>query len=133
MTRHHGGENAKTTPHRRFIDQVDLSFDLDPAKTCVFQTGCSWCRTRRWRPSPLRLDGEESTWHACWSTAGCSFKMEGSQPVLEKLPEGEPISPRSCHLRRQNSHGPMPWRRQAPSSHSSEAEGFQASYYPTPT
>ncbi|MEN9904896.1 MAG: aminopeptidase, partial [Pseudomonadota bacterium] len=72
-----------------FIDTVDLSFDLDPAKTRVLNR----MRLRR-NPAvaaqPLRLDGEElNLARVLVNGQGCSFKMDGNQLVLEKLPEGE--------------------------------------------
>jgi len=72
-----------------FIDQVDLSFDLDPAKTRVLNR----MRLRR-NPAvpaqPLHLDGEElNLARVLVNGEGCSFKMDGGQLVLEKLPEGD--------------------------------------------
>ena len=72
-----------------WIDSVDLTFDLDPAKTRVL----SRLRVRRngdVPPAPLRLDGEElNLARVLVNGAGTSFKLEGSQLVLENLPEGE--------------------------------------------
>ncbi|MDD2728685.1 aminopeptidase N [Malikia sp.] len=72
-----------------FVDTVDLCFDLDPAKTRVLNK----MRLRR-NPAvaaqPLRLDGEElNLARVLVDGAGCSFKLEGNQLVLEKLPEGD--------------------------------------------
>ncbi len=71
-----------------WIDSVDLTFDLDPAKTRVL----SRLRVRRngdVPPAPLRLDGEElNLARVLVNGAGTSFKLEGSQLVLENLPEG---------------------------------------------
>ncbi|MBU7576297.1 MAG: aminopeptidase N, partial [Hydrogenophaga sp.] len=71
-----------------WIDTVDLSFDLDPAKTRVLNR----MRLRRNPDVPaqaLRLDGEDlSVARVLVNGAGCSFKIEGSQLVLESLPEG---------------------------------------------
>ncbi len=71
-----------------WIDSVDLTFDLDPAKTRVL----SRLRVRRNAdvpPAPLRLDGEElNLARVLVNGAGTSFKLEGSQLVLENLPEG---------------------------------------------
>ena len=69
-----------------WIDSVDLSFDLDPAKTRVLNR----MRLRR-NPDvpaqPLRLDGEElNLARVMVNGGGCSFKMDGGQLVLENLP-----------------------------------------------
>ncbi|MHB1114059.1 MAG: aminopeptidase N [Acidovorax defluvii] len=71
-----------------WIDTVDLTFDLDPAKTRVLNK----MRLRR-NPDvaaqPLRLDGEElNLARVMVNGGGTSFKMDGSQLVLENLPEG---------------------------------------------
>ena len=70
------------------IDTVDLTFDLDPAKTRVLNK----MRLRR-NPDvaaqPLRLDGEElNLARVMVNGGGTSFKMDGNQLVLENLPEG---------------------------------------------
>ncbi|MFT3811848.1 MAG: aminopeptidase N [Acidovorax sp.] len=72
-----------------WIDTVDLTFDLDPAKTRVLNK----MRLRR-NPAvpaqPLRLDGEDlNLARVLVNGGGTSFKMEGGQLVLENLPEGE--------------------------------------------
>ncbi|WP_375574752.1 aminopeptidase N [Paracidovorax oryzae] len=71
-----------------WIDSVDLTFDLDPAKTRVL----SRLRVRRNAdvpPGPLRLDGEDlNLARVLVNGAGTSFKLEGAQLVLENLPEG---------------------------------------------
>ena len=74
-----------------FIETVDLTFDLDPAKTRVLNK-----MTLRRNPTvaaqPLRLDGEElNLARVLVNGEGCSFKLDGSQLVLEKLPEGEEL------------------------------------------
>ncbi|MBI1625785.1 aminopeptidase N [Comamonas suwonensis] len=75
-----------------WIDTVDLTFDLDPAKTRVL----SKMRVRR-NPDvtaqPLRLDGDElNLARVMVNGGGTSFKMDGDQLVLENLPEGhEPV------------------------------------------
>jgi aminopeptidase N len=71
------------------VDTVDLTFDLDPAKTRVLNK----MRLRR-NPGvaaqPLRLDGEElNLARVLVNGAGTSFKMDGHQLVLEKLPDGD--------------------------------------------
>ncbi len=71
-----------------WIDSVELTFDLDPAKTRVLNK----MRLRRnpdVAPQPLRLDGEElNLARVLVGGAGTSFKIEGDQLVLENLPEG---------------------------------------------
>ncbi|AVS68939.1 aminopeptidase N [Paracidovorax avenae] len=72
-----------------WIDTVDLTFDLDPAKTRVLNK----MRVRRNHTvpaAPLRLDGDElNLARVMVNGAGTSFKMEGSCLVLENLPEGD--------------------------------------------
>ena len=76
-----------------WIDTVHLSFDLDPAKTRVLNQ-----MTLRRNPDmpaqALRLDGDElNLARVLVNGAGTSFKMDGSQLVLENLPEGnEPFA-----------------------------------------
>ena len=71
-----------------WIDAVELCFDLDPAKTRVLNK----MRLRRnadIAAQPLKLDGEElNLARVLVNGQGTSFKMEGSQLVLENLPEG---------------------------------------------
>jgi aminopeptidase N len=72
-----------------WIDTVDLTFDLDPAKTRVLNK----MRVRRNSgvpAAPLRLHGDElNLARVLVNGAGTSFKMEGSCLVLENLPEGD--------------------------------------------
>lgn len=72
-----------------WIDTVDLCFDLDPTKTRVLNK----MRLRRNTDvpvQPLKLDGEElNLARVLVNGQGTSFKMEGSQLVLENLPEGD--------------------------------------------
>ncbi|GGH58979.1 aminopeptidase N [Comamonas phosphati] len=89
------GQAPATAIHRAdyqapawWIDTVDLTFDLDPAKTRVLNR----MRVRR-NPEvaaqPLRLDGDElNLARVLVNGAGTSFKMDGDQLVLENLPEG---------------------------------------------
>ena len=71
-----------------WIDTVDLCFDLDPTKTRVLNK----MRLRRNPEVPaqaLRLDGEDlNLARVLVNGAGCSFKIDGQQLVLESLPEG---------------------------------------------
>ena len=79
---------ADYTAPAYWIDTVDLSFDLDPAKTRVLNK----MRLRRNADVPaqaLRLDGEElNLARVLVNGQGTSFKIEGKQLVLENLPEG---------------------------------------------
>ena len=72
-----------------WIETVDLTFDLDPAKTRVLNK----MRIRRNPDVPaqaLRLDGDElNLARVMVNGGGTSFKMDGSQLVLENLPEGD--------------------------------------------
>ena len=76
-----------------WIDTVDLSFDLDPAKTRVLNK-MSLRRNPDVPAQPLRLDGEElNLARVLVNGQGTSFKMDGDQLVLENLPEGhEPFA-----------------------------------------
>ncbi|MBS0291359.1 MAG: aminopeptidase N [Proteobacteria bacterium] len=75
-------------PPAYWIDSVELTFDLDPAKTRVLNK----MRLRRNPdavPQALRLDGEElNLARVMVNGAGSSFKIEGDKLVLENLPEG---------------------------------------------
>ncbi len=89
------GQAPATAIHRAdyqapawWIDSVELTFDLDPAKTRVLNK----MRVRR-NPDvaaqPLRLQGEElNLSRVLVGGAGTSFKMDGGDLVLEHLPEG---------------------------------------------
>lgn len=72
-----------------WIETVDLTFDLDPAKTRVLNK----MRIRRNPDVPaqaLRLDGDElNLARVLVNGGGTSFRMDGSQLVLENLPEGD--------------------------------------------
>ena len=76
-------------PPAFWIDSVDLTFDLDAAKTRVLNK----MRVRR-NPAvaaqALRLDGDGLTLaRVLVNGQGTSFKIDGSALVLENLPEGE--------------------------------------------
>ncbi len=76
-------------PPAFWIDTVDLTFDLDPAKTRVLNR----MRLRR-NPDvpaqPLRLDGDElNLARVLVNGQGASFRMEGDQLVLDGLPAAE--------------------------------------------
>ena len=70
-----------------WIDTVDLTFDLDPAKTRVLNK----MHVRRNADVPaqaLKLDGDElNLSRVLVNGQGCSFKMEGSRLVLDNLPD----------------------------------------------
>lgn len=71
-----------------WIDTVDLTFDLDPAKTRTLNK-----MTLRRNPvvaaQPLRLDGEDlNLARVLVNGQGTSFRIEDSQLVLENLPTG---------------------------------------------
>ncbi len=71
-----------------WIDTVDLCFDLDPAKTRVLNK-MKLRRNPDVPAQPLKLDGEElNLARVLVNGQGTSFKMEGSQLVLENLPAG---------------------------------------------
>lgn len=79
---------ADYQPPAFWIDTVELTFDLDPAKTRVLNK----MRLRR-NPEapvqPLRLDGEElNLARVLVGGQGTSFKLDNDQLVLENLPEG---------------------------------------------
>ena len=76
-------------PPAFWIDSVDLTFDLDAAKTRVLNK----MRVRR-NPAvaaqALRLDGDGLTLaRVLVNGQRTSFKMDGNALVLENLPEGE--------------------------------------------
>ncbi|MES2362732.1 MAG: aminopeptidase N [Pseudomonadota bacterium] len=70
-----------------WIDSVDLCFDLDPAKTRVLNK-MKLRRNLDLPVQPLKLDGEElNLARVLVNGQGTSFKMEGSQLVLDNLPD----------------------------------------------
>jgi aminopeptidase N len=76
------------TPPPFWIDRIELTFDLDPAKTRVLNK-----MVLRRNPDvpaqPLRLDGEDlNLARVVLNGGGCSFKMDGDALVLGSLPEG---------------------------------------------
>ena len=77
---------ADYTAPAYWIDTVNLTFDLDPAKTRVLNK-----MTLRRNPEvdvqPLKLDGEElNLARVLVNGQGASFKMEGQRLVLDNLP-----------------------------------------------
>ncbi len=70
-----------------WIDTVDLTFDLDPAKTRVLNR----MRLRRnpdVAPEPLRLDGDElNLARVLVDGQGASFRIEADQLVIDSLPD----------------------------------------------
>ena len=82
-------QRADYNPPAFWIDTVDLTFDLDPAKTRVLNK----MRLRR-NPDvpvqPLRLDGEDLNLARVLVNGGsASFKIDGNQLVLDNLPPAE--------------------------------------------
>ncbi|MBT9505699.1 aminopeptidase N [Rhodoferax sp.] len=70
-----------------WIDTVNLTFDLDPAKTRVLNK-MTLRRNTDVDVQPLKLDGEElNLARVLVNGQGTSFKMEGKQLVLENLPD----------------------------------------------
>ncbi len=83
---------ADYTPPAYLIDMIDLAFDLDPTKTRVLNRMI----VRRnpaashLPPQPLRLEGQDlNLARVLVNGQGTSFKLEGEQLVLQKLPEGD--------------------------------------------
>ncbi|WP_453934213.1 aminopeptidase N [Acidovorax temperans] len=71
-----------------WIDSVELTFDLDPAKTRVLNR-MTLRRNADVPAQPLRLHGEDlNLARVLVNGQGTSFKMDGGQLVLENLPEG---------------------------------------------
>ena len=71
-----------------WIDSVELCFDLDPAKTRVLNK-MKLRRNADVPAQPLRLDGEElNLSRVLVNGQGTSFRIDGSQLVLENLPDG---------------------------------------------
>ena len=72
-----------------WVDTVDLTFDLDPAKTRVLNR-MQVRRNPAVSAQPLKLDGDElNLARVLVNGQGTSFKMEGARLVLENLPEGD--------------------------------------------
>ncbi|RYF74404.1 MAG: aminopeptidase N, partial [Comamonadaceae bacterium] len=70
-----------------WIDTVDLTFDLDPAKTRVLNR-MQVRRNADVPVQPLRLDGDElNLARVLVNGQGASFRMDGSQLVLDGLPD----------------------------------------------
>ncbi|MDP3310742.1 MAG: M1 family aminopeptidase, partial [Polaromonas sp.] len=70
-----------------WIDTVDLSFDLDPAKTRVLNR-MTLRRNADVPAEPLKLDGEElNLARVLVNGQGTSFRMEGDKLVLDNLPD----------------------------------------------
>jgi aminopeptidase N len=70
-----------------WIDTVDLTFDLDPAKTRVLNK-MHVRRNTAVEVQPLKLDGDElNLSRVLVNGQGCSFKMEGNRLVLDNLPD----------------------------------------------
>jgi aminopeptidase N len=79
---------ADYKPPAYWIDSVELTFDLDPAKTRVLNR-MKMRRNAQAQPQALSLDGEElNLARVLVNGQGTSFKLENNQLVLENLPEG---------------------------------------------
>jgi aminopeptidase N len=78
---------ADYTPPAFWIDSVDLTFDLDPAKTRVLNKMHVRRNSQAAQDASLRLDGDElNLARVLVNGAGCSFKMDGDTLVLDGLP-----------------------------------------------
>jgi aminopeptidase N len=78
---------ADYAPPAFWIDTVDLTFDLDPAKTRVLNKMHVRRNADALQDAPLRLDGDElNLARVLVNGAGCSFKMDGDTLVLDGLP-----------------------------------------------
>ena len=74
-----------------WIDTVNLTFDLDPAKTRVLNK-MTLRRNLEAALQPLKLVGEElNLARVLVNGQGASFKMEGNQLVLDNLPPEGPF------------------------------------------
>jgi aminopeptidase N len=79
---------ADYRPPAFWIDTVELSFDLDPAKTRVLNK-MKLRRNPDAVPQALRLDGEElNLARVLVNGQGTTFKLDNNQLVLENLPQG---------------------------------------------
>jgi aminopeptidase N len=77
---------ADYRPPAYWIDSVELTFDLDPAKTRVLSR-MKVRRNEQVEAQALRLDGEElNLARVLVNGQGTSFKLEDNQLVLENLP-----------------------------------------------
>ena len=77
---------ADYSPPAFWIDSVNLTFDLDPAKTRVLNK-MTLRRNPQAAVQPLKLDGEElNLARVLVNGQGASFRIEGSQLVLDNLP-----------------------------------------------
>jgi aminopeptidase N len=80
-------KRADYAPPAYWIDTVDLTFDLDPAKTRVLNK-MQVRRNTAVPAQPLRLDGDElNLARVMVNGQGCSFKMDGDTLVLADLPD----------------------------------------------
>ncbi|MEO8060266.1 MAG: aminopeptidase N [Burkholderiales bacterium] len=80
---------ADYTAPAYWIKSVDLSFDLDPAKTMVISR-MQVVRNAGVEPQPLRLHGEELNLTRVQANgASVSFRHEDGLLVIDNLPEGE--------------------------------------------
>ena len=76
-------------PPAWWIDTVDLTIDLEPAKTRVLNR-MSLRRNTEVPREPLQLHGDELTLsRVMLDGKGCSFKISGGLLVIENLPDGD--------------------------------------------
>ncbi len=77
---------ADYTPPAYWIETVNLTFDLDPAKTRVLNK-MTLRRNPDVAPQPLKLNGDElNLARVLVNAQGASFRIEGKQLVLDNLP-----------------------------------------------
>ncbi len=82
-------QRADYAPPPYWIDTVNLTFDLDPAKTRVLNK-MTLRRNTDVAVQPLVLDGEElNLARVLVNGQGASFRIEGGRLILENLPEQE--------------------------------------------
>src|SRR3569623_328802 len=80
---------ADYRPPAYWIDSVELTFALDPAKTRLLNR-MKMRRNSQVERQPLQLDGDElNLARVLVNGQGSSFKMENGKLVLENLPEGD--------------------------------------------
>ena len=98
-----------------FIRTVDLSFDLDPAKTIVGSQHARSNATPALPHQPLRLHGEELTLLRVLADGqSVSFRHEGGELVIDNPPDADLHAGDPQHLRARQEHravGPVHQRR----------------------
>src|SRR5437762_13365964 len=80
---------ADYRPPAYWIETVELTFDLDPAKTRVLNR-MKMRRNTQVERQPLRLDGDDlNLSRVLVNGQGTSFKIDNGKLLLENLPEGD--------------------------------------------